>query len=154
MDVTATLDAPCPPAALFGFIEDLGTYPQWLDLVHRAEPEATDAGAGADDPRPAWRVDLRARLGPLARSKRLRMERVEHDPDRGHVRFERSERDGRRHAPWVLTASVDAAANGSTLSMHLHYGGKLWTGGVLERVLNEQIQQGRARLLAMVQPTR
>ncbi len=39
------------------------------------------------------------------------------------------------------------------LTMDLHYGGRLWTGGVLERVLREQIQSGRARLLELVRPT-
>jgi hypothetical protein len=142
MDVTASLAAPCPPAALFALVEDLAVYPRWLDLVHRAEREADDASA--------WRVDLRARLGPLARSKRLRMARTDHDPAAGRVRFERQELDGRRHAPWVLTATVAPDDDGSILTMHLHYGGKLWTGGVLERVLNDQIQQGRTRLLALV----
>lgn len=151
MDVTASLDAPCAPAELFALIEDLGVYPRWLDLVHRAEPEpAPESSAPVA---PAWRVDLRARLGPLARSKRLRMERTEHDAGTGRVRFERRELDGRRHAPWVLTATVESDGDGSALTMHLHYGGKLWTGGVLERVLNEQIQQGRTRLLNLVQPT-
>ena len=81
------------------------------------------------------------------------MERTEHDPVGHRVRFERRELDGRRHAPWVLSATVLTADDGSTLTMQLHYGGKLWTGGVLERVLNEQIQQGRTRLLALVRPT-
>ncbi len=145
MDVTATLQAPCPPPTLFALVEDLGTYPRWLDLVHRAEPAADPASSAAAPP--VWRVDLRARIGPLTRSKRLRMERVEHRPDSGTVRFERREVDGRRHAPWVLTAIVAPAGDGSTLAMHLHYGGKLWTGGVLERALNDQIQEGRSRLL-------
>jgi hypothetical protein len=119
--------------------------------VHRAVPESA---SGAPPSAPVWRVDLRARLGPLARSKRLRMERTEHDADAHRVRFERRELDDRRHAPWILSATVLPAGEGSTLTMHLHYGGKLWTGGVLERVLNEQIQQGRTRLLALVRPTR
>ena len=38
----------------------------------------------------------------------------------------------------------------STLTMHLHYGGSLWTGGVLERVLADQITSGRERLLQLV----
>jgi hypothetical protein len=33
--------------------------------------------------------------------------------------------------------------------MHLHYGGALWTGGVLERVLSEQISSGSTRLAAL-----
>jgi hypothetical protein len=34
--------------------------------------------------------------------------------------------------------------------MHLHYGGALFTGGVLERVLGEKIEAGRSRLAALV----
>jgi hypothetical protein len=33
--------------------------------------------------------------------------------------------------------------------MHLHYGGLLFTGGVMERLLADQIRQGSDRLLAM-----
>lgn len=144
MDVHATLDAPCTADALFAFVDDLGCYPRWVDLVHRAEPELP----GAE--RPAWQVELRARLGPLARSKRLRMERTVHDPVAHLAVFERAELDGRRHSPWVLRAEVRAAEGQSTLHMHLHYGGGLWTGGVLERALAEQIRNGRERLAALV----
>jgi hypothetical protein len=153
VDVTASLTAPCSVPELFALVDDLARYPAWLDLVDRAVPEADSATARP----PAWRVDLRAHIGPLARSKRLRMERVEHEPDRGRVRFARRELDGRRHAPWVLTATVESVAGdepGAMLTMDLHYGGRLWTGGVLERALSEQIRQGRTRLLALVQPTR
>ena len=38
--------------------------------------------------------------------------------------------------------------------MHLHYGGRLWTGGALERVLADQITSGRQRLLDLVATTR
>jgi hypothetical protein len=34
--------------------------------------------------------------------------------------------------------------------MHLHYGGRLWTGGVMERVLTDQIEAGRERLTALL----
>ena len=58
-----------------------------------------------DDVGPAWSVDLRGRLGPFARAKRLRMVRTVHEPDH-HARFERVEHDGRQHSPWVLDATV------------------------------------------------
>jgi len=146
VDVNAGLTAPCAPAELFGFVDDLARYPDWSDLIARARPE--DASPGT------WSIDLRARLGPLARSKRLRMVRTVHDTTDHRVRFERRELDGRRHSPWVLEAHVDAREDGSELLMHLHYGGKLWTGGVLERALSDQIEQGRERLLALTRPTR
>jgi hypothetical protein len=147
VDVTATLDAPCSPTALFEWVEDLGTYPRWLDIVPRAEP-AGDDGAGA----PAWTVDLRGRrgrLGPFARSKRLRMVRTRHDAPHS-VAFERQEHDGRSHSAWLLEATVTSAGDGaSRLTMHLHYGGGLW-GPVVERLLSDEIERSRPRLLALL----
>jgi Polyketide cyclase / dehydrase and lipid transport len=144
MDVTADLLAPCTPERLFGWVDDLAHYPEWLDIVPRATP--VDAQDG--DPGPAWSVDLRGRLGPFARSKRLRMVRTVHKaPDR--VRFERLEHDGRRHSPWVLEARVAPDPGGSLLTMRLHYGGSL-VGPVVERLLADEIRQSKPRLLALV----
>jgi hypothetical protein len=142
MDVTASLDAPCSAAQLFELVDDLSTYPRWNGLVHSAEPEP-----GNDT---AWDVELRARLGPLARSKRLRMVRTVRDAEDFSVTFERQQADGRNHSPWVLVATIVEHDGLSTLTMHLHYGGSLWTGGALERVLAEQITSGRERLLQIV----
>ncbi len=144
MDVTATLAAPCDPATLFAWVEDLARYPSWLEIVPRAMAVEADGG----DPGPAWSVDLRGRLGPLARSKRLRMVRTVDEVPTA-VRFERRELDGRHHAPWVLRADVAAADEGSRLTMHLHYGGSLW-GPLLERMLGDEIERSRPRLLALV----
>ena len=69
-----------------------------------------DAGLGS-----ASTVDLRGRLGPFARAKRLRMVRTAHDPDR-HARFERVEHDGRDHSPWILDADISSSDAGSTLT--------------------------------------
>jgi hypothetical protein len=143
VDVNASLDAPCSPDDLFGFVDDLARYPDWVDLVHRA----TTVGDGE------WQIELRARLGPFARSKQLRMRRTRRD-ELAHVAvFERHEVDGKQHSAWVLRAEVDPAPEGSVLRMHLHYGGALWTGGVLERALADQITNGRERLLALVRTT-
>jgi hypothetical protein len=146
VDVHASLQAPCPPDELFAFVDDLGRYPAWVDLVHRADPVA---GAQAE-----WQVELRARLGPLARSKRLRMRRTLHDPASHVAVFQRHEVDGKAHSPWVLRAEVTPDGSASALHMHLHYGGGLWTGGLLERALADQITNGRERLLTLVRATR
>jgi hypothetical protein len=151
MDVSASLEAPCTPVELFAFVDDLGRYPAWVDLVHRAEAVADGADSTAD---PEWQVELRARIGPLARSKQLRMRRTLHDVDGCVAVFERHEVDGRRHSPWVMRAEVVPTSDGSALKMLLHYGGGLWTGGVLERALADQITNGRERLLALVRATR
>ena len=146
MDVTARTLVACSPSDLFSFVDDLSRYPEWIDLVHAADPVDGDA--------PTWLVELRASVGPLARSKRLRMIRADHDPVNHFVRFQRAELDGRRHSPWVLEADIAEMSAGSSLTMRLHYGGSLWTGGVMERVLADQISSGQRRLSELASPTR
>ncbi len=142
MDISATLDAPCEPDALFAWVDDLARYPDWLDIVPRAapvEPHPADVG-------PVWSVDLRGKLGPFARAKRLRMVRTASEAGR-HARFERAEHDGRDHSSWVLDAKIDETPGGCRLTMGLHYGGRLWVP-VLDRVLADEIERSRPRLLA------
>jgi hypothetical protein len=145
VDVVATLDAPGAPSALLPWVEDLARYPEWLDIV----PRAVAVAAHADDLGPAWSVDLRGRLGPFARAKRLRMVRTQHDDL--HTRFERVEHDGRQHSPWVLDATIAPVDAGSRLTMRLHYGGRLWMPA-LDRLLAEEIERSRPRLLACLAP--
>jgi hypothetical protein len=146
VDVTSSLDAPCDPHRLYAAVADLGDYPHWLSIVARAVP----AEAAAGDAGPAWTVELRARLGPLARSKRLRMVRTVADEPR-RLRFERRELDGRAHSAWVLDAEVEPGPGSgpapSRLTMRLHYGGALGTA-TLERMLATEIDRSRPRLLA------
>jgi hypothetical protein len=137
MDVIASLDAPVVPARLFDEVSALEGYSAWIDIVHKAE-FAQDG---------SWNVELRGKVGPFARSKRLRMERTVLELSR-RVVFERREIDGRTHSSWILTATIEATPEGSRLTMHLHYGGSLFTGGVLEKMLADQILRGRERLLA------
>ena len=145
MDVTATVEAPVGVEKLFGVVSDLTTYPRWLGIVHQVTAEATGLGEPS-----AWLVELRGKVGPFARSKRLRMVQSTCESP-NIVVFERRETDGRKHSPWVLTARVATTGVGSNLTVDLHYGGTLFTGGVLERLLADQIAQGRERLLAVLQ---
>ena len=138
MDLDATLVAPCSPEHLFAWVEDLRRYPEWLEIVTQAE-------AGDDG---SWAVDLRGRMGPFARSKRLRMVRTELVEPR-RVVFERAERDGRDHSPWTLTADVAPEGSGARLAMSLHYGGGLFEP-LIERVLRDEIERSRRRLLDLV----
>lgn len=149
MDVTAELVAPCGVEELFTWVGDLARYPDWLDIV----PVAVPADPHPDDPGPAWSVDLRGQMGPFARSKRLRMARVVHQPPQT-VRFERVEHDDRDHSVWALQADVEPldAENGSPASllrMHLHYGGALG-GAIVEKLLADEILRSGPRLLALV----
>ncbi len=147
VDVTASLDTGVDPRVLFEVVSDLGTYPDWLDIVGRAEPD----GADGSDPGPAWSVDLRGQLGPLRRSKRLRMVRARSEADRLVV-FERRELDGRDHSDWVMEARVEPSGDGSVLEMHLHYGGSMWMP-LLDRLLADEIERSQSRLLALLGAT-
>jgi hypothetical protein len=139
VDLTVALDVPHPPEAVFPWVAELDRYPAWLEIVPRAE---------ADEAGDAWLVFLRGRLGPLARSKRLRMVRTALDAPR-LVRFERAEVDGREHAAWSLEAEVLAAGGGSQLTMRLHYSGGLF-GPVVERLLADEIDRSGQRLLTLL----
>ena len=134
------------PTELYPWLDDLARYPEWLDIV----PRATPVDPHPDDVGPAWSVDLRGRLGPFARAKRLRMVRTASEAP-SHARFERVEHDGREHSAWVLDASVADTAGTSRLTMRLHYGGRLWMP-VLDRVLADEIERSRPRLLALLTP--
>jgi hypothetical protein len=120
---------------------DLSAYTQWLDIVYRAEADTQSIGEDA-----VWNVQLRGKVGPFARSKNLRMVRTVNIAG-SRVVFERKELDGRSHSAWVLTADISPKGEGSTVTVHLHYGGTLFTGGVLERLLADQITRGQQRLL-------
>jgi hypothetical protein len=138
VDIDADLVAPCAPDELYAWVCDLERYPEWLEIVTRAELVEPEV----------WAVDLRGRLGPLARTKRLRMARSEAvAPER--VVFERAEVDGREHSSWVLTVDIAPDPAGSRLAMNLHYGGGLFQP-VIERVLRDEIERSRPRLLALV----
>lgn len=152
MEIRRSLVATCTPDEMFSWVEDLARYPEWMRMVHGVRP---DDNARSDEPL-AWDVELRAQVGPFARSKRLRMVRTEHDvPHR--VTFERSELDERSHSVWVLRATIDPAPEGQTgLTMELNYGGGLWTGAVLARVLDDEVRRGSETLSQLVtdSPTR
>ncbi|MET0489858.1 MAG: SRPBCC family protein [Acidimicrobiales bacterium] len=144
MERTEHVDTPVATPVLFAVVEDLARYADWLDIVVAAIP--TEARPG--DEGPAWSVELRGRIGPLARSKRLRMVRVRHDvPEQ--VVFERREPGERSRSPWTLTAQVEPTDPGSRLTMSLHYGGALW-GSMLERLLADEVERARPRLLALL----
>jgi hypothetical protein len=131
------------PAEVFEHVALLDRYPSWMRLVHKAEPLEPDEG------RPAWWVELRARVGPFKRSKQLRMVRVAFEDER-YVRYERVQPDERDHANWILAATLVPAGDGTKLTMDLAYTGDLWTGGVLNRVLQEEITRGRDGLRRVV----
>jgi len=129
---------------LYQVISDLGTYPAWLDVVAEVD-EQTATGDAA----PVWLVTLRAKVGPFARSKRLRVERTDAD-GATFARFERRELDGRNHADWVMHAIVSPVEGiNSELQLELSYSGGLWSGP-LDAVLGNEIDTAVARLPAYI----
>lgn len=144
------------PDDLFDVVADLETYPHWLDVV-----DSVDRTDGDD----AWIVTLRARVGPFARSKRLRMVRIDQPAAQGSeqaggtksVRFERQEVDGKEHSAWDLAANVsdlgsDAAGDAkSTVELDLKYDGGMWSG-MLDGVLDAAADRATAKLQDYVRP--
>jgi hypothetical protein len=141
MDLTALLDAHCSLDELRPWVDSLDRYPQWLSIVPSALFEEGSTP-------PAWSVELRAKVGPIARSKRLRMVRTVDDQD--HVRFERAEVDGRSHSPWILDVSLRPIEAGTRLVMALHYGGS-FGAGLFERLLEDEIESSKQTLRALVE---
>lgn len=143
MDIRVDVDLACSVKDLLPLISELTQYPQWMGLVHAVVPEADNQ---------AWQVELRGKIGPFARSKRLRMVQVETSSVE-HLRFERAEVDGRSHSVWVLEAKVsqkDAATpRTTTLNMTLQYSGRLFSS-VVERALHDEIEASKQRLRKLV----
>jgi len=147
MDIEAGLTTAASVDEVLKYVDDLAVYPEWMSLVHSA---TRDVGA----PEPTWNVELRASVGPFARSKRLRLVRTVNERDR--IVFERREIDGRTHAMWRLTVTiasglgaatsrVDDGVGATTLTMQLHYDGRFFVG-VVESILQQNIDAGRKRL--------
>lgn len=147
---TESVTVPAEPAKVFPYVAELDRYPDWMRLVHRATRlDPTDDHTEPAGPA-AWDVEIRAQVGPFARSKRLRMIRSLCE-EASAVEFERQELDGKRHARWWLRVELEPATPASTVvTMHLVYDGALWTGGLLDRVLDDEIRKGRAGLTDLV----
>lgn len=146
MELSASLRTSATVDAVLGYVRDLDRYTEWMPLVHSAAPELGSEPA-------AWSVELRARVGPFARSKRLRMVRTVMDAggaaSPARIVFERRELDGRAHAQWRLSVVVSPTSGGTELTMHLSYDGRFFAS-VVESILRQQVDEGRERLAALL----
>ncbi len=149
MNRTITAAISAAPGRVLEIISDLTTYPHWLELVTEALPcpTATDF-----EELPAWLITLRAKIGPFARSKRLRMGRTRRRAmpnGEGEAIFERRELDARDHSSWVMQVTVrdrgDPDPNQSEIEISLKYGGSLWSGA-LETVLGSVVGSAGKKL--------
>ena len=127
------------PTLVYPYVADLGRYVEWMPMVHDVEA----VGDGV------WNVELRAKVGVFARSKRLRMKRTVNTTQ--NIVFERDEIDGKRHSPWTMAIALQPTDVGSVVTVDLSYGGTLWTAGILDRVLAAQVDAGKTGLARLVQ---
>lgn len=139
--IAAEIDAPAHE--VFSVLDDLATYPAWLDIVSKVTPADPEPG----EPGPAWWVTLRAQVGPFARSKRLRMVRAHSDAPRT-LRYDRAEVDGRSHSAWSLEAAIEGSEP-SAVRVDLRYEGALWSAP-LEAILKGQATDAVPRLQALI----
>ena len=148
MEHGETIRLGAPVERIRGLVDDLENYPKWMPLVHAVTRDASAA-------QPAWLVELRARIGPFARSKKLRMQRTVHDVSESgacRVVFDRNEVDGRSHSQWQLEAVVSPDGSGSRVDVTLKYSGALF-GPVVEAALRHYVAEGRERLAAIATST-
>lgn len=147
MHLSAALTTSATTADVLTHVASLDAYSRWMPLVHSAVREA-------ESKPPAWNVELRAKVGPLARSKRLRMVRTVYDiGESSRIVFERAETDGRRHANWRLEVTVvpkqmsspRAEVSETQLVMNLSYDGRFFVS-VVESILRQNIEVGKRRL--------
>ena len=138
------------PEVVVDVLADLSTYPSWNDLVAAAEV----LDQMPDDPGPAWRTTLTAKVGPFARSKQLRFVRSTLDSDdegTTNIGFSRNELDDRTHASWRMECTVSTHDESRTAVVHtLSYDGGLWVPA-LGGVLDGAIERATRRLPSYVQ---
>ncbi len=138
MQTQVTVDVAAQGSEVFAVMADLSNYRELIPLVHSVKQVASSEPW-------LWEVELRAKVGPFARSKKLTMTRtVNESPNR--LVFARHETDNRDHAQWTLSVDITDAGAATQISLHLLYGGRLWTGGVLEKILHDNIAVGAANL--------
>ena len=142
---SSAVNVPAPIEKVVPHLEDLSGYPAWMPMIHSINRD--DEGGET-----AWSVELRAKVGPFARSKRLRMVRTvdERTADSASFVFDRRERGGAVHSVWRMSVQVRSAGGTTDVSIDLEYGGTLWTAGVLDRVLAGNIDAGKAGLTRVV----
>lgn len=139
MQKNLTINIKAKPKQLFDVVADLETYPEWLELVDNVQ-------TGDSQHQSAWLVTLKARLGPISRSKKLRMVKSVNYPK---VEFERAETLTKDFSQWKMLAEVSESSEGSTVNIELSYGGRFWSS-TLEKVMESQIERVAKRLESYV----
>ena len=145
MRASSSVTVPVAIEQVVPHLADLSGYPQWMPMIHSIERDDDGAEVG-------WSVELRAKVGPFTRSKRLRMVRTQNNQshDGASIVFERKERGGTSHSVWCMSVNVTSRGPSTDVSIDLEYGGTLWTAGVLDRVLAGNIDAGKDGFVRLV----
>ena len=138
MQYSSSVELGVARAEVFPYVADLSRYQEWMPLIHSVVEQSSGK----------WLVELRAKVGVFARSKRLTMRRTVHTDNL--LIFERHEQDGRDHAPWVMKVTLSDSDRGCVVEIDLSYGGNLWTAGVLDKILAHQVDLGKKNLAELV----
>lgn len=149
MNVEESFDVPCAPEVLFAITEDLANISPWLDLLGAAVPASPDPS----DVGPAWDATFVVKLGPLTKTKDVRLVRIEHEPYKSVV-YERHEiptegKDPSKIAMWRLTLKVSPTNDGSSLFVNVFYGGDA-LGDMAEGILTKELNKSKPALLKEV----
>lgn len=149
MNVEESFEAPCSPEVLFAITEDLANISPWLDLLGDAKPASPDPS----DVGPAWDATFVVKLGPLTKTKDVRLVQIEHEPYKSVV-YERHEiptegKDPSKIAMWRLTLKVSPTNEGSSLFVNVFYGGDA-LGDMAEGILTKELNKSKPALLKEV----
>lgn len=149
MKIVVQHDIDAPPHDVLEWVSDLARFPHWTKVLYRVFDEPVDGPRRPDAPR-AWQVELRGKIGPFARSKRLRMVEEPTGTD-GHIRFRRQEIDATDHGTWILDVKVERGRTSASshLTAVFEYDGRLWSAAV-ERLLRDEIESSKRRLSELV----
>jgi len=93
-------------------------------------------------------VEMGASVGPLRRTKRLRMVRRVNEAER--IVFQRRETDGSSDHEWLLTVDLvpDEPELRTNVNVALHYGGTL--PPLVDRILAVEVGRAGPRLVRLV----
>lgn len=138
LTVSRSADIAASTDEVLAVLRNLSTYPDWMPIVSSAVADGDDH----------WIVELRVAIGPFARSKRIRMQRIVDSSQL--VVFTRGEADGRSHATWELRLELNAIDIGSSVDATLRYEGKMWTPGPVEDALESGLDKGIVQLQEFV----
>ena len=121
---------------IFNVLNNLEAYENLLGFVDCVEALESEEGV------PCWLVTLRAKIGPFARLKKLRMARTEEKRPEV-VRFSRRETDGKNHSDWELCILLkEQGGDRCLVIIEVSYSGRFWSAP-LQSVFNSHVDTAK-----------